>query len=99
MFALKASDTQIKAKTGSTNNRAPKRSTFAKPRFGDTSLDQAILLQRTIGNQATLRLLSQPARHLTEKESHGHDEQEADQANLSARGAMPGVSWDFSKIP
>lgn len=29
----------------------------------------------------------------------GPHEQEADPASLTARGATPGVSWDFSKIP
>jgi outer membrane protein OmpA-like peptidoglycan-associated protein len=52
------------------------------------------MLQRSIGNQAT-----QSSRSLTGTEPHGHNEQEADPASLTARGATLGLSWNFSKIP
>jgi Domain of unknown function (DUF4157) len=54
---------------------------------------QVSMLPRTIGNQATLGLLSQWAR------SPAQGEQEADRMRTLAPKAAPGVSWDFSKAP
>lgn len=98
MFAPPVAKAQ-RAAASPTRKLAPQRSTLvARPSIGGAA-EQAHMLQRSIGNQATLRLLSQRTRTLTENEPHGHNEQEADPTNLTARGARPGVSWDFSKIP
>jgi hypothetical protein len=55
--------------------------------------------QRSIGNQALLRLLAQRTSSLTGDRPRGDHEQEADPASLAARRPTPGASWDFSKIP
>jgi Domain of unknown function (DUF4157) len=98
MFAPPVARAQ-KAAESPTSKLAPRRSTLASRLLVGGAAEQAHTLQRGVGNRAPLRLLSQPVRYLTENVSRAHDEQEADQASLSARGAMPGVSWDFSKIP
>jgi hypothetical protein len=99
MFAPPVAKVQTKAAASPTNRLAPQRSTLVPRRFGDGAVEQVHVLQRSIGNQATLRLLSQRARNLTENEPYRDNEQEADPASLTARAATPGVSWDFSKIP
>src|SRR4051794_34152522 len=100
MFAPKVAKPQTKAAESPTGKVAPQRSMRGRHRFGQDPVVQSLLLQRTIGNQAMLRLLSQRTSSLTESRSDGHDhEQAADPANSTARGATPGVAWDFSKIP
>src|SRR5215213_1984411 len=94
MFAPKVAKAQTKAAESPTSKLAPQRSTRVARPFGGGAVEQA-----HVGNQATLRLLSQRARSLTGNEPHGHNAQEADPAGLTARGATPGVSWDFSQIP
>jgi hypothetical protein len=92
MFAPKIAKPQTKTAADSSSLVRP-RWTLAAQRH--SLAEQALFLQRTIGNQATLRLLSPLARSLTGNEPHGHNEQKADLASA----APPGVSWDFSKIP
>jgi len=99
MFVPKVAKPHTKANESPTRKLAPQHSAFATRPFGSGASEQADVLQKGIGNQATLRLLSQQARNLIENEPHGHNEHEADRASPSARGATPGVSWDFSKIP
>jgi hypothetical protein len=99
MFAPPVAKAQTKATASSTSKLASQRSTLVARPFGGGVVEQALMLQRNIGNQATLRLLSQRARNLTGNEPHRHNEQQADPASLTVRGAAPGVSWDFSKIP
>jgi hypothetical protein len=53
-----------------------------------SAVSQAHMLQRSIGNQATLRLLAQRARDVHEND---------DNASTAIHAAAP--SWDFSKIP
>jgi len=91
MFAPKISKPQTRSVS-----LAPPRSILTAQRH--SPVEQALLLQRTIGNQATLRLLAQRARNLTGNVPHNHDEREAAE-NSIARAAPPGPSWDFSKIP
>ena len=57
------------------------------------------MLQRSIGNQATLRLLPQRASNLSDNQPGGDHEQEGTAENITPRGATPGVLWDFRKIP
>jgi HEAT repeat protein len=92
MFAPKIAKPHTKTATHSISLERP-RSTLASQRHSPA--EQMLLLQDTIGNQATLRLLSQLARNRTENEPHGHNEQKADPASA----ARPGASWDLSKIP
>ena len=99
MFAPKVTKAQAKANESPTSKLAPQRSASAARPFGSGAVEQALMLQQTIGNQATLRLLTQRARNLTGNVPYGHNEQEADPVSLTARGATQGPSWDFSKIP
>ena len=55
--------------------------------------------QRSIGNQATLRLLAQRASSLTGNELHGDHYQDSAPENKTARETLRGPLWDFSKIP
>jgi hypothetical protein len=71
------------------------RSTLVAHRLGHDAVEQAHMLQSTIGNQATLRLLAERARSLAGNERRDQCEQ---QAEGLAREA-PVASWDFSKIP
>lgn len=54
MFAPLTAKTKPAART--TNKRAPQRSTIGAQQAGHGSVEDALLLQRAIGNQATLRL-------------------------------------------
>jgi hypothetical protein len=72
---------------------------FVERRLGHNPEEQMLFLQRTIGNQATLRLLAQRSSNPTKNRPGRGYEQEADPANLTSRGATPSVSWDFSKVP
>jgi hypothetical protein len=100
MFAPKIAKPRTKAAESPTGKVAPQRSMRGGHRFGQDPVGQSLLLQRTVGNQARLRLLAQRTSSLTESRSGGDDhEQEADSPNLTIRGAGPSVSWDFSKIP
>jgi hypothetical protein len=87
MFAQPVTKRGSKTAANSTGKLAPQRSTPVKHRLGHDPVDQEILLQRTFGNQTTLRYLSE--RH----------EQQAATKNMTARETPPGASWDFSKIP
>jgi hypothetical protein len=97
MFAPKVVGPQTKAAASSTNSLAPRRSAPAAHRPGHDTVEQ---LQRTIGNQASLRILSQRARNLTENELHDRNKQQSDAASVTTdQESLHGVSWDFSKIP
>jgi hypothetical protein len=95
VFALKLAKPQTKAAGASTSRLAPYRSTLVGQRVGRDPVEQAHLLQRMIGNQATLRLLAQPDPSVTASEPRRQDFQGADPGNRTAHG----ISWDFSKIP
>src|SRR3954453_21501819 len=99
MFAPKIAKPQTKAAASPTNKLALQRPTpMARP-FGGGAADQARMLQATIGNQATLRYLTQRLSNLPAKEPAERHEQEAVPENMTAREAPRGPSWDFSKIP
>jgi hypothetical protein len=57
------------------------------------------MLQGTIGNQATLRYLTQRLSNLPAKGPAERHEHKAAPENMTAREAPRGASWDFSKIP
>lgn len=59
MFASKAAKPQTKAAASSASNLAHQRSTLLAHRSGSCSAEQVLFLQRTIGNQATRRYLTQ----------------------------------------
>src|SRR5208283_1349321 len=98
MFAPPVAKAQTKVTGSSTSKLAPHRSTLAARPFGGGAVEQAHMLQRSIGNQAVQRL-SLRATSLTGNNPHSHNEEKAAPANLTARGATLGVAWDFSKIP
>jgi hypothetical protein len=96
MFAPKIAKPQTKAAEAS-NSLARARSTLAAHRQGP--VEQVLMLQRTIGNQATLRLLSQQTLGLTGNKLCVDHGREVNSENMMAREVPRGVSWDFSKIP
>jgi hypothetical protein len=99
MFAPKVAKPQTRTDANSTSKRAPQHSVFAMRPFEGGTAEQAHFLQRTIGNQAMLRLLPQETLRLT-KDSRGSDPaRDADPTSPMLRGIAPRVSWDFSKIP
>jgi hypothetical protein len=98
MFASKVAKPQTKAAADSTNRLTPQRSVFATRPFGG-AVEQVHFRQRTIGNQATLRLLSQRGFSPTRVENSGDHEQGVAREDMVAQEEPRGVSWDFSKIP
>lgn len=96
MFARPVAKAQTEAAASSPSKQAPTQ--IARTYRGGT-IEQAHMLQGSIGNQAMLRPLAQRAKSLTGNEPDGHNEQEAEPASLTARRAEPGFSWDFTKIP
>jgi hypothetical protein len=99
VFAPKVPNPQTKATEGSTSRLAPHRPTLVRHRLGHGPVEQALLLQRTVGNQATLRYLSPRLSDLPAKGPAERHEQDAATENMTAREAPRGASSDFSKIP
>jgi len=99
MFAPKIAKAPTKAPDSPTRKLAPQRPTLVARPFGGGAVEQARMLQRTIGNQATLRYLTQRLSNLPGQEPAERHEQEAAPENMTAREAPRGPSWDFSKIP
>ena len=97
MFAPKVAKPGTKVSASPTNKLAPQPSMLAARRFGlEGGLEHLRMLQRSIGNQATLRLLAQRASSLTGNELYHQD---AAPENKTARETVRGSSWDFTKIP
>jgi hypothetical protein len=70
MFAPKvAKPQQTKETTSSKNSLARQSSPLVAHRPGQSTVEQALMLQRTIRNQATLRLLAQPTSNLIAREA------------------------------
>ena len=90
MFAPKLSKPQTKAPEASTSRLGLDRSTLATHGFDRDQVAQARFRQRTIGNQATLRLLAQQA---------SHPDREISLENPSISRERRGPSFDFGKIP
>ncbi len=97
MFAQRVVKPQTKKGAHSINQLEPQRSTFSTRPLGGSAVEQALFLQRMIGNQAAQRLLRQNSR-LTESEPKRQDEKEADPTS-AVLGTTSDLSWDFSKIP
>jgi hypothetical protein len=76
--------------------KAPRHMSWP-PRFG--TAEQMLTLQRTIGNQAVLRLLSQRAESLTGSRSDEHHRQEANPAPVAGPKTAPIMLWDLLNIP
>jgi hypothetical protein len=95
MLAPRTAKPQTKAAASAINTLAFKNLAPAARPFAVSAIEQAHVLQKTIGNQAALRLLSQRASDPTGNERGDRREQEA---GGLAREA-PGASWDFSKSP
>jgi hypothetical protein len=75
MFAPKVAKPQTKAAESPTCKLAPQHSTFAARPFGGGAVEQARMLQQTIGNQATLRLMAQRTSNLTKnRPDSGHEQ-------------------------
>src|SRR5208337_3684386 len=98
MFARQVAKPQTKAAANPTSKLAHQRSTLAAQPFGGGAVERAHLVKPGISNQPPLGLLAPRATSLTGNEPHGHNGREADPESLIARGATPGVAWDFSKI-
>lgn len=99
MFASPLAKSKTKAAASAIGNLPHQRSTLLAHRPSHDAFEQANMLQRSIGNQASLRLLSQRTSSLTDNQPGGDHEQEADLENMTAQEATRGVAWDFSKIP
>src|SRR5262245_12321541 len=61
MFAPKVAKTPTKAANNPKSSLAPRQLTVARSRLGRDPAERILFLQRTIGNQATLRLLGHGA--------------------------------------
>jgi len=97
MFAPKAVKPQTRAAASSTNSPARLRSELVVHRASNGTAGP---LRRTIGDQATQRILSQRARNRIENAPRDRNEQQADAAGATTDQEAPrGVSWDFSEIP
>src|SRR4051812_8882611 len=99
MFAPKMAKTQTRAPDSPTRKLAPQPSTLVARPLSGGAVEQARMLQRTIGNQATLRYLTQRLFNLPSKGPVERHEQEAAPENMMAPEAPRGTSWNFSKIP
>ena len=71
------------------------RATVSAQRLGHSAVEQMHMLQRSIGNQAVLRILAQRAG--VNRSEPGAHENEGNAARTAAQQAAP--SWDFAKIP
>jgi hypothetical protein len=87
MFAPKVAKPPTKAAARPTSKLAPQRSTLVARPLGGAMVEQALPLQRTIGNQATLRYMTHRLSNLPSKDSAEPHEREADPEK------------DFSKVP
>jgi len=76
MFAPKIAKADTKATESPSSKLAFQRSTLAV-RSSDDPVERIHMLQRSIGNQAVRRLLTQQWMNVTGNEPHGHTEQEA----------------------
>src|SRR6476620_11499099 len=94
MFAPKVLRPQTKAAASSTSKLAHQRFAFAAHPPSHSLVEQALFLQSTIGNQATLRYLTDRLSNSTAKAI----EQDEPEAGHAAREGSR-VSWDFSNIP
>jgi hypothetical protein len=71
---------------------APRCSALVGHRLGPDPIEQALFLQRAVGNQATLRVLARQGSNLTGSGPRRRNEPEADPKRLTAPGTTPSVS-------
>jgi hypothetical protein len=95
MFAPKIAKPQAKAAESPVNKPVSQHSTLLGHRLAHDPANRVTFLQRTIANQATLRLISQRTGSLTGNKQGNGREQENDREASKTLGA----SWDFSEIP
>ena len=91
MFAPKVAKTQSKAAASSTNSLAHDRSTLVAHSPGHSPAGPALFVERTIGNQALLRLMAQRDFSPTGEKVGGHHDEEAERRNLMARASQSGI--------
>lgn len=99
VFAPKIVKPQTKAPDSPTRKLVLQPSKLVARPLGGGAIEQELMLQRTIGNQATLRYLTHRLSNLPSKGPAERHEQEATPENMTAREAPRGTAWDFSKIP
>jgi hypothetical protein len=98
LFATKVAQAKTKAAASPTSKLASQRAILkARPFAGDT-VEQLHMLQRSIGNQATLRLLAQQGFSSKGNKLGGNHEQKVGSETLTAQAAKSRPLWDFSKI-
>jgi hypothetical protein len=95
MFAPPVAKPKAKAAAPSTNTSPLHRAAPFGHRLDDGGAPYLRMLQRSIGNQAVLRLLRRQG--LIENK-HGDPGQDIGQESVSAEGGSRGLAWDFSKI-
>jgi len=95
IFVTPVAKTQTKAAASRTNSLAHQRSPLVANQRGHDAAGLAHMLQRTIGNQATVRLLAQLAQSPTANE---HRHQRVQEREGLVRETPAASSWNFSKI-
>ena len=96
MFAPKIPKPQTKT-AADWSSLVPRRSTLAAQRHSPAEL--AVFLERTIGNQAMLRLLArQTSRPAVSNPSRDFEQEDGDTEKAMAQETSRGASWNFSKI-
>jgi hypothetical protein len=100
VFAPKVTKPQAQAAHNPRSSRAPQQSTLPGSRFGYDPVERALFLQRTILNQAMLRLFArQKSRPAATNLPSDYEQEGAATENTMTRETSRGASWDFSKIP
>jgi hypothetical protein len=90
MFAPKVAKPQAKVAESSARRLAPQPASLAARPFSGSAIEQALFLQRTIGNQATLQLLTrQTSSSAGNALAGGHETMTAQE--LCMRSAQPGL--------
>lgn len=100
MFAPRVAKLQTKVAADSMNGLAHQRSTLVARPFGGGTVEGVLELQRTIGNQATLRLLGrQTSRPAVSNPPSDYEQGAGATKNTMTEETSRGASWDFSKNP
>src|SRR5262245_2370505 len=96
MFAPPVAKPKAKAAAPSKNTSPLHRAAPFGHRLDDGGAEYLHILQRSIGNQAVLRLLRRQG--LIENK-HGDPGQDIGPESVRGEGGSRGLAWDFSKIP
>jgi peptidoglycan hydrolase-like protein with peptidoglycan-binding domain len=97
MFAPKVAKAQTKESTGSTSSSVRRHTTLATRRR-HAPAEQVLMLQRTLGNQATQRLLAKRG-PIVSREAVGDDHEKGTPGHTTTLEAPRGSLQDFSTIP